>query len=81
MDENVRTMIFPDGKEYFILDKVSMDEKVYFILAEVLNEDEIVIRKVINDNKEFYLSQLDSDEEFDKVMGIFAKQCDSLIKE
>ncbi len=61
-----------DGKEYVIVDEVTVNGVLYVHLANPLNPKDFCIQKVINvDNKRMIIN-LDNAEEFDMALAMFA---------
>ncbi len=63
-----------DGKEYFILDEIEIDNVKYAYLTLEDDPQAFKIRKVKTDDKGEIFAGLDTDEEFDKAMMHFAKK-------
>lgn len=60
-----------DNKEYIIIGALENNNNKYLFLANENDEMDKCIRKIIvEDNKE-YLTELDSDEEFEEIMDLF----------
>lgn len=72
MDEMIKTITL-DDKEYYFMDKLSINDIVYFYFINSNDMNDIIVRKLESDNGEFYLSQLD-EEEFDTVMNAFVEK-------
>lgn len=72
MDEMIKTITL-DDKEYYVMDKLSFNDIVYFYFVNSKDMDDIIVRKLESDNGEFYLSQLD-EKEFDDVMNVFVEK-------
>lgn len=72
MDEMIKTITL-DDKEYYVMDKLSINDIVYFYFINSNDMNDIIVRKLESDNGEFYLSQLD-EEEFDTVMNAFVEK-------
>jgi len=63
-----------DGKEYAIISEIEDNNNKYVFLCNVNNPKDFCVRKkVFVDNEEF-LSLLDNDLEFDKVVELFSKK-------
>ena len=62
-----------DDIEYYVMDKLSINDIVYFYFINSNDMNDIIVRKLESDNGEFYLSQLD-EEEFDTVMNAFVEK-------
>ena len=61
-----------DGRDFFILDTLEVDNNKYLFLS---NEDEeIAVRKVLIENNTEVMSKLDSKEELEKVMTIYSQK-------
>lgn len=72
MDEMIKTITL-DDKEYYVMDKLSINDIVYLYFINSNDMNDIIVRKLESDNGEFYLSQLDEDE-FDTVMNAFVEK-------
>ena len=72
MDEMIKTITL-DDKEYYVMDKLSINDIVYLYFINSNDMNDIIVRKLESDNGEFYLSQLD-EEEFDTVMNAFVEK-------
>ena len=72
MDEMIKTITL-DDIEYYVMDKLSINDIVYFYFINSNDMNDIIVRKLESDNGEFYLSQLD-EEEFDTVMNAFVEK-------
>ena len=74
---------FDDGKVYTVIDSVIYNDKKYVYLGYQDNNEEshFVILREDNEDGEYYLVNLDSDEEFDNVMSLISKNAYDFIKE
>ncbi len=66
----INVLPLEDGKNYMIVDTIENGNFQYLLLANENDHDEIILRKVIHEDKD-YLVKLDSDDEFDEVMTVF----------
>ena len=58
---------FLEGKEYYIVKKIVLNNCEYLYLSSVEDSNNFCIRKLINENGETILSGLDSETEFNEV--------------
>ena len=57
----IKTITF-DDVEYYVMDKIMHNDVVYVYLVNSGDMDDIIIRKVCNEESKFYLSQLEEKE-------------------
>ena len=71
MDDVQVLTIELNGKEYFLVDKVSNEKNTYYYFSNENNKQDVCILKgKMKDNEEFYVS-LDDELEFDHAMNLF----------
>lgn len=63
-----------EGKEYIIVEEITINGVVYMHLANSSDPEDFCIRKVIVEDNEEIITGLDNREEFDKVLSIFAEK-------
>ena len=63
-----------DGKEYGIVEKLDIDNTIYAYLINLNDNEDIIIKKVINEKGEEYLTGLDSEIEFNKALMRFTEK-------
>ena len=63
--------IIIDNMEYYIFDKVKFNNSTYYVLSNCSNELDILIQKEIVKNNEIYITNLDSEEEFDSFFKFY----------
>ncbi len=69
---DVNVMTLENGKDYIITDTIINDNNnKYLFLVGKLDNNDIVIRKVITKNDGEYLVKLDSEDEFEEIMTLF----------
>lgn len=73
MIENIDCVII-DNMEYGIVSKLKIDGIVYAYLVNLNNIEDIIIKKIINENGEDYLIGLDDEDEFNKALVKFTEQ-------
>lgn len=74
LKETMQTkMLKLDNQDYLITNEIVLDNIKYYMLINLSNPEDIIIRKEVEDNGEKYIELLDSDEEFDKVSVEFYK--------
>ncbi|MBR1414023.1 MAG: DUF1292 domain-containing protein [Bacilli bacterium] len=66
-------MLKLDNQDYLITNEIVLDNIKYYLLINLSNPEDIIIRKEVEDNGERYIEPLDNDEEFDKVSVEFYK--------
>lgn len=69
MDVHVITL--EDGIDYIIFEAIEHNNKKYLFLANENDNDDICVRKVIEEEGKEYLIKLDDREEFEEVMNIY----------
>lgn len=73
----IESIILDDGREYFIVDNVTIDNVTYVLFLDTENDKEIRIRKlVMMNNEEFYVG-INDDDEIKKVIIAFDKKMNS----
>lgn len=70
--EEVKTIVLEDGLKYFLLDELEVDGTKYYVLANMNDYKDIVIRKQEFENGEEFIATLDSEAEVTKVLAHFA---------
>ena len=65
MDIEILTV---ENKEYYIIEKISNDNNKYYILINVNDNTDLIIRKLLKENNEEYLTKLGSIDEYNFVM-------------
>lgn len=74
LKETMQTrMLKLDNQDYLITNEIVLDNIKYYLLINLSNPEDIIIRKEVEDNGERYIEPLDNDEEFDKVSVEFYK--------
>ena len=71
---DIKTAVLENDKEYFIIDSVVVDNITYKLFSNVDDEMDIKIRKIINENDELYITGIEDDEEFNKVIIAFEEK-------
>ena len=71
---DVKTAVLENDKEYYVIDSVVVDNITYKLFSNVDDEMDIKIRKIINENDELYITGIESDEEFNKVIIAFEEK-------
>ena len=73
----INTIVLDDGKEYYIVQNVVVDNITYTLFSDIENEKEIRFRKIIvKDDKEYYVG-LDTHEELKNVIKALDKKMNS----
>lgn len=63
-----------DGKVYVVVDKLESDGNTYIYLSNREDDNDICIRKQIQENNQNFLIGLDSNEEIEHALEIFIKK-------
>lgn len=71
---DVNVIELENNKEYIVADTIVCDNNNYLLLINKENKNDIVIRKVIKKDNTEYTVKLDSEDEFTKVLSIFANK-------
>lgn len=61
-----------EGKEYILMNKIIIDNITYLFLMNENDPDDLLLRKIINNN-ENELHPLDDEKEVSKVLEFYAK--------
>lgn len=72
--EEYNVVTLSNGIEYTEVYRLNVDNKTYVFLSNMDNPEDFCIKKIIKKNNEELIYAIDSVEEFDKVMSIFAKE-------
>ena len=70
----INTVVLEDNIRYAVIKELEKDGNTYVYLVNMEDPEDFCIRKVKIENEKKYLAGLDSDEEFELVMLIFAKE-------
>lgn len=73
MEEKV-SYVTIDNKTYLIVDEVTFNETKYLYLVNENDENDLLIQKVISENGEEYLTNLDSPDEVVTIMKIITNK-------
>lgn len=60
-----------NNEEYVIVDAIQNENNKYLFLANKDNEEDICIRKVIENDGQEFLIKLDDEEEFEETLELF----------
>ncbi len=74
MEEEIEIVTLEDNQDYMVVDEIKNGTVMYVYLANVDDERNTCIRKVIVEDGEEILNGLDSSEELDKALLLFAKK-------
>ena len=74
MEEEIEVVTLENGLDYMVIDEIPNGSVTYVYLANVDDEKDTCIRKVTKVDGEDIINGLDSSEEFDKALLIFAKK-------
>ena len=72
MDVDIVTL--EDNKEYGVLKEIECDNQRYVILFEPDSPKNFLVRKIIVENNEEFLTKLSSEDEYDSVLSKFLKE-------
>lgn len=64
----VNVVTLEDGKDYIIISALENDLGKYLFLSEEGNEKNFVIRKIVEEEGQEYLTKLSNKDEYDQVM-------------
>ena len=73
-EKEYNVVTLSNGIEYTEISRLNVDNKTYVVLSDINNPEDFCIKKIIKKDNEELIYAIDSDEEFDKVMSIFAKE-------
>ena len=74
MEEEIEIITLEDGIDYMVLEEIPSGNVMYVYLANIDDEKQTCIRKVTKENGKEILNGLDSKEELDKALLLFAKK-------
>lgn len=57
-----------ENKEYYIIEKISINSNLYYILINVDDKNDLIIRKYVKEEDGEYLVGLDDEKEYYEVM-------------
>ncbi|MBQ7030939.1 MAG: DUF1292 domain-containing protein [Bacilli bacterium] len=69
MEVNVVTL--ENNKDYIIIDTIEFNDNKYLFLSNKDDENDMCVRKIITKDRE-YLTKLESENELEEVLNIFA---------
>lgn len=65
--------VFIENKEYYIVQKILIQNNTYYMLLLTTDETDMIIRKLSIENNKEYLVGLEDEKEFDLVMNEYYK--------
>ena len=74
MEKECDVITLEDGIDYVIVDEIVNEGTKYLYLVNKNDEKDFCVRKLIIEDGEEYVSGLDSTEEFNKTISIFANK-------
>jgi len=74
MEETVEVITLENGLDFMVLDEIASGAITYVYLANVDDERDTCVRKVTKENGKEMLNGLDSKEELEKALLLFAKK-------
>ena len=74
MEETVEVITLENGLDFMVLDEIASGNVTYVYLANVDDERDTCVRKVTKENGKEMLNGLDSKEELEKALLLFAKK-------
>jgi len=74
MEETVEVITLENGLDFMVLDEIASGTVTYVYLANVDDERDTCVRKVTKENGKEMLNGLDSKEELEKALLLFAKK-------
>jgi len=77
--KQVKTLVLEDGIEYFVIDEIEYKGDTYYYFANMNDEKDVCVRKKLIENNEEYITMLDSVEELQEVLAIFAEKYKNLL--
>lgn len=70
MEVNVITL--ENGFEYIIIDTIEVNNNKYLFLSNKQDENDMCVRKIIIKEEKEYLVKLDTENELEEVLNVFA---------
>ena len=74
MEETVEIITLENGLDFMVIDEIASGAITYVYLANVDDERDTCVRKVTKENGKEMLNGLDSKEELEKALLLFAKK-------
>ena len=74
MEEEIEVVTLENGLDYMVIDEIPNGSVKYVYLANVDDEKDTCIRKVTVEDGEEIINGLDSSQELDKALLLFAKK-------
>ena len=71
MELEVNVIELEDGLSYVIVDAIQNENNKYLFLANVDDENDICVRKIILKESKEYLSKLSNDDELEEALTLF----------
>lgn len=79
MEKDISVVTLEDGIEYGVIDEITLGDKTYIYLANINDENDICIRKIILKENEEYIVGLENEKEFEIALTAFANKNRDLI--
>lgn len=73
MDKEVEVLVLENHERYLPLKEINLNNNVYYVLINILNEKDMCIRKEIVENGETLISMLDNEDELKMVLDEYKK--------
>ena len=74
MEEEIEIVTLEDNLDYMVIDEIPNGDILYVYLANIDDEKDVCVRKVTHEHGEDMLNGLDSSEELDKALLLFARK-------
>lgn len=74
---DVKTAFLEDGKEYYVINSITVNDTIYNLFSEINDEKNVKIRKIVKANDTQYYSGINDEEELKKVINEFNKKINS----
>lgn len=63
-----------NDNNYYVMDRINIDNLTYIVLLNVNNETDLIVRKELTKEDKKYLAKLENEEELQKVLKEFANK-------
>ncbi len=63
-----------NDNNYYVMDRINIDDATYIVLLNVNNETDLIVRKELTKEDKKYLAKLENEEELQKVLKEFANK-------
>lgn len=74
MEEKEYNTIVLEGTEYTEIDRINYNDNTYLFFSDLDNPENFCIRKLVIKNDDEYVMELESNVEFNELLGLFNKK-------